>query len=78
MLEVDPETKMPVLFQKVYQHVFTSMYLMSTVLNTPPPPSDLFYSAKPSASANVNVEVDSPTPEAVHIPVEEKTEAKQA
>ncbi len=26
MLEVDPETKVPYVFQKVYQHIFTAMY----------------------------------------------------
>lgn len=41
MLEVDPETKLPYVFQKVYQHTFTTMYLLSTILNTPPPPVDL-------------------------------------
>jgi len=41
MLEVDPETKVPHVFQKVYQHTFTAMYLLSTILNTPPPPIDL-------------------------------------
>ena len=28
MLEVDPETKLPYVFQKVYQHTFTAMYLL--------------------------------------------------
>jgi len=41
MLEVDPETKLPYVFQKVYQHTFTAMYLLSTLLNAPPPPVDL-------------------------------------
>lgn len=41
MLEADPETKVPYVFQKVYQHTFTAMYLLSTILNTPPPPIDL-------------------------------------
>jgi hypothetical protein len=41
MLEVDPETKVPYVFQKVYQNTFTAMYLLSTILNTPPPPIDL-------------------------------------
>jgi hypothetical protein len=41
MLEVDPETKVPYVFQKVYQHTFTAMYLLSTILNTPPPSIDL-------------------------------------
>lgn len=44
MLEVDPDTKMPMLFQRIYQSAFTAMYLMSTVLSTPPPPNDLLHS----------------------------------
>lgn len=44
MLEVDPETKMPLLFQRVYQSTFTAMYLMSTILNSPPPQNDLLHS----------------------------------
>lgn len=41
MLEVDPETKVPYVFQKIYQYAFTAMYLLSTILNAPQPPHDL-------------------------------------
>jgi hypothetical protein len=41
MLEIDPETKMPHILPRVYQHAFTAMYLLSTILNTPPPPQNL-------------------------------------
>jgi hypothetical protein len=51
MLEVDPETKLPYAFQKVYQHVFTAMYLLSTILNTPPPPVDLLLFGRENVSA---------------------------
>lgn len=44
MLEADPETKVPYVFQKVYQHAFTAMYQLSTILNTHPPPHDLLFS----------------------------------
>jgi hypothetical protein len=58
MLEVDPETKTPLLFQRVYQSAFTAMYLMSTILNTPPPPNDLLHSDKQSTPIeSVNVEM---------------------
>jgi hypothetical protein len=46
MLEIDPETKVPYVFQRVYQHVFTAAYLLSTILNVPPPPSDLLFPHK--------------------------------
>lgn len=55
MLEVDPETKVPYVFQKVYQHTFTAMYLLSTVLNTPPPPIDLLLFRK-EAPEGITVE----------------------
>jgi len=43
MLEIDPETKVPHVLGIVYQHVFTSTYLLSTILNTPYPPPDLLH-----------------------------------
>lgn len=46
MLEVDPETKVPYVFQRIYQNAFTAMYLLSTILNVPPPPQDLLFSRK--------------------------------
>lgn len=58
MLEVDPETKMPILFQRIYQSAFTAMYLMSTILNTPSPPNDLLRSDKQAAPPDgVSVEM---------------------
>ena len=43
MLEIDPETKVPYVLNIVYQHVFTSIYLLSAILNAPYPPPDLLY-----------------------------------
>jgi len=43
MLEIDPETKVPYVLNIVYQHVFTSIYLLSTILNAPYPPPDLLH-----------------------------------
>ncbi len=58
MLEVDPETKTPILFQRIYQSAFTAMYLMSTVLGTPPPPNDLLHSDQQTAPpGGVSVEM---------------------
>jgi hypothetical protein len=58
MLEVDPETKVPYVFQRVYQYAFTAMYLMSSVLNAPPPPSDLLFPHKEGVPMeDVSVEV---------------------
>ncbi|PIU60008.1 hypothetical protein COS86_01195 [Candidatus Bathyarchaeota archaeon CG07_land_8_20_14_0_80_47_9] len=57
-LEVDPETKVPNILRRIYQHAFTAMYLMSTILNVPPPPQDLLYPNKEGAlREGVSVEV---------------------
>ena len=59
VLEVDAETKMPRILPRIYQHAFTAMYLLSTVLNTPPPPQDLLGSQRSQDSAeNADVEVE--------------------
>jgi len=42
-LEMDSETKIPQVFFTVYQHIFTSIYLLSSVLDTPYPPPDLLH-----------------------------------
>jgi hypothetical protein len=41
MLETDPETKVPFLFQRVYQRIFTAIYLLGTLLDTVYPPPGL-------------------------------------
>jgi len=64
MLEVDPDTKVPYVFQRIYQQAFTAMYLLSTILNVPPPPQDLLFPKKQGASAE-DVEVEVEAPEAV-------------
>jgi hypothetical protein len=58
MLDVDPETRVPPILQRIYQHAFTAMYLMSTMLSVPPPPRDLLYSGKQAGPVEgVSVEV---------------------
>lgn len=79
MLEVDPETKIPHLLPRVYQHAFTAMYLMSTVLNTPPPPQDLLGSHMPEGPVQgVNVEVDMENPAAKEVIVDKAQAGQQA
>jgi len=58
MLEVDPETKVPYVFQKIYQYVFSAMYLLSTVLNAPQPPYNLLFPQREGVPVeDVSVEV---------------------
>lgn len=56
MLEVDPEMKVPHVFQKVYQNAFEAMYLLSTILKTSPPPSNLLILEREAIAENLNVE----------------------
>jgi len=59
LLEVNPETKIPLLLHKVYQHVFTATFLLATLLGTSYPPPDLLYSGemnKPRAEGHVEWE----------------------
>jgi hypothetical protein len=60
MLEIEPDTKVPYILPRIYQHAFTAMYLLSTILDTPPPPQDLLNSQQPMGPIqDVTVEVDS-------------------
>ena len=42
-LEVNPKTKIPQILFTIYQHVFSSIFMLSSNLNTPYPPSDLLH-----------------------------------
>ena len=46
MLEMDPETQVPFVFQRVYQHMFMSMYLLATLIDAPYPPPNLLFSGE--------------------------------
>ena len=75
MLEVDPEIKVPHVFQKVYQNTFAAMYLLSTILKAPPPPHNLSPVSQTEGIATEDVEVESRVSGAIaekHI--EERTE----
>jgi len=44
VLEVDPKSKIPFIFHRVYQQVFTAIYMLASVLGTIYPPPDLLAS----------------------------------
>jgi len=46
LLEADSNTKVPLLLHRVYQRVFTSTFLLATLLETPYPPPDLLFSGE--------------------------------
>jgi len=45
-LEVDPETKIPLLLHRVYQQVFMTTFLLATLLDTSYPPPNLLSSGE--------------------------------
>ncbi|MEM2099247.1 MAG: hypothetical protein QXU99_05855 [Candidatus Bathyarchaeia archaeon] len=42
-LEINPKTKIPQILFAVYQHVFNSIFMLSSILNAPYPPPDLLH-----------------------------------
>jgi hypothetical protein len=66
-LEVNPKTRIPQLLFTIYQHVFSSIYMLAANLNTPYPPPDLLH---PMAE---KIQIISSTPQNQQPP--EKTEA---
>jgi hypothetical protein len=46
LLEVNPKKKIPLLLNRVYQHAFTSTYLLANLLDTSYPPPDMLSSGE--------------------------------
>ena len=69
-LEVNPKTKIPQILFTIYQHVFNSIYMLSSNLNTPYPPPDLLH---PMAE---KIQILSSTPQ--NQPPPEKPETPQS
>jgi hypothetical protein len=42
-LEINPKTQIPQILFTIYQHIFNSIYILSSNLNTPYPPPDLLH-----------------------------------
>jgi hypothetical protein len=71
-LEVNPKTKIPQILFTIYQHVFNSIYILSSNLNTPYPPPDLLHpmaekiqilsNATPTSEKTQAMPTASPTP----------------
>jgi hypothetical protein len=67
-LEVNPKTKIPQILFTIYQHVFNSIYMLSSTLNTPYPPPDLLHPmAEKIQILSTNPQNQSP-PETVEVP----------
>jgi hypothetical protein len=79
LLEVNPETKIPLLLHRVYQHVFTSTFLLATLLGTSYPPPDLLFSGerkKAGAEGHVEWEAKKEKEKAEEKPEEKKITVK--
>jgi len=46
MLKIDPKSNIPFVFHRVYQHVFTAVYMLASLMGTMYPPPDLLFSGK--------------------------------
>ena len=51
LLQTNPETKVPNLLERVYERVFTSVFVLSSIINAPHPPPDLIRSSAKSQAA---------------------------
>jgi hypothetical protein len=45
LLQTNPETKVPNLLERVYERIFTSVFVLSSIINAPHPPPDLIKSS---------------------------------
>ncbi len=74
-LEVNPKTHIPQILFTVYQHVFSAIYVLGSVLDTPYPPPDLLHpmaekiqiissasspNARPDANSPFSQQIDKP------------------
>lgn len=57
MLEANPETQIPFVFQRVYQHVFMSMYLLATLIDAPYPPPSLLSTSQQTPLVQMDAKV---------------------
>jgi len=48
LLQTNPDTKVPNLLERVYERIFTSVFLLSSIINAPHPPPDLIVSSAKS------------------------------
>jgi hypothetical protein len=71
-LEANPKTKIPQILFTVYQHIFNSIYILASILNTPYPPPDLLH---PMAE-KIQILPTTPKPEQAATPEQPATPEK--
>jgi hypothetical protein len=79
-LEANPKTNIPQILFTVYQHVFNSIYILASILNTPYPPPDLLHPMAEKIKILPSTPQEPPKPEQTATPQQpsapEKTPAQ--
>jgi hypothetical protein len=73
-LEANPKTKIPQILFTVYQHVFNSIYILASILNTPYPPPDLLHPMAEKIQILPTTPKPEPQPEQAAAPEQPSTE----
>jgi hypothetical protein len=69
-LEVNPKTQIPQILFTIYQHIFNSIYILSSNLNTPYPPPDLLHPMAEKIQIIARISPDRSVPENAENPSE--------
>jgi hypothetical protein len=75
-LEANPKTKIPQILFTVYQHVFNSIYILASILNTPYPPPDLLHPMAEKIQILPSTPKPQPEPEQTATPEQSPTPEK--
>ena len=75
-LEANPKTKIPQILFTVYQHVFNSIYILASILNTPYPPPDLLHPMAEKIQILPSTPKPEPQPEQAAAPEQPSTPEK--
>ena len=75
-LEANPKTNIPQILFTVYQHVFNSIYILASILNTPYPPPDLLHPMAEKIQILPSTPKPQPEPEQTATPEQAPTPEK--
>jgi len=75
-LEANPKTNIPQILFTVYQHVFNSIYILASILNTPYPPPDLLHPMAEKIQILPSTPKPQPEPEQTATPEQSPTPEK--
>jgi hypothetical protein len=75
-LEANPKTKIPQILFTVYQHVFNSIFILASILNTPYPPPDLLHPMAEKIQILPSTPKPQPEPEQTATPEQPSTPGK--